>query len=159
MLKLTIIILVGAFALTSLPALAADLPDYGSKNFSPSDDTPTYFTNESVPVSARTADTTERDWSAVDEMIPARSTVEPIRSGYHHSGRHGRFAFGRSPGTHAATRSGGSHSVARKGLGATGYGSAQHPKSAAVSPARATSIKHGRSGARHASAVVSRGAV
>jgi hypothetical protein len=153
MLKLTITVFAGALALTSLPALAVDLPDYGSKNFNPSGDTPTYFTNESVPVSARTADATERDWSAVDEMIPTRSAVEPIRSGYRHSGRHGRFAVG---GTRGPVRSGGSHAATHKTLGAAPYGAPQHPRSAGASPARATGIKHARSGARHASAAVNR---
>src|SRR5580692_6972898 len=82
MLKLTITFLAGALAYACLPALAVELPDYGSKNFSPSGDTPSYFANEAAPVSARTADTTQGDWSAVDEMArhgrhpkaPARPT-------------------------------------------------------------------------------------
>src|SRR5215469_13839205 len=91
MLKLTITVLAGVAAFAYVPAFAVDLPDYGSKNFSPSGDTPSYFANESAPVSARTADTTERDWSAVDEMAPTRS-FEGARSANSHRGRHGRYA-------------------------------------------------------------------
>jgi len=65
MLKLRTILFAGAFAVAAAPAIAVDLPDYGSKNFSPAGDTPSYFANEAAPVSARTADTTARDWSAV----------------------------------------------------------------------------------------------
>jgi len=75
--KLKITFLAGALALVGLPAFAFDLPDSGSKNFSPSGDTPSYFNNETAPLSARTADTTERDWSAVDALAPERQAVEP----------------------------------------------------------------------------------
>src|ERR1700730_9143944 len=92
MLKLTITFLAGALAFTCLPAIAVELPDYGSKNFSPSDDTPSYFANEAAPVSARTARPTHVDLSAVHEMSPARSNFEGSRSARGHRGRHGRYA-------------------------------------------------------------------
>jgi len=135
MLKLTITFLAGALTFACLPALAVELPDYGSKNFSPSDDTPSYFANETAPVSARTADTTPRDWSAVDEMAPARPAFEGTRSAYTHSRGHGRYAFGQRSGRHAA---GGSHSARVAGGGG---GKA----------VKTTSAKHGKTGARHAS--------
>src|SRR4029077_13984774 len=91
MLKLRTILFAGAFAVAAAPAIAVDLPDYGSKNFSPAGDTPSYFANEAAPVSARTADTTARDWSAVDEIAPSRSS-EGVRSAYSHRGRHGRYS-------------------------------------------------------------------
>jgi hypothetical protein len=131
MLKLTITFLAGALTFACLPALAVELPDYGSKNFSPSDDTPGYFANETAPVSARTADTTARDWSAVDEMAPARPAFQGARSAHGHRGRHGRYAVGQTSGRHGAARYG----AARYGGGAV----------------RATSAKHGRPSARHAS--------
>jgi len=138
MLKLTITVLAGVAAFAYLPAFAVDLPDYGSKNFSPSGDTPSYFANESAPVSARTADTTERDWSAVDEMAPTRS-FESARSGHARGGRHGRYAITGRSGRHGVSRSGGSsHS-----LSAVSWGSG--------SAAKATSGKH-KPSTRHASA-------
>src|SRR5215813_12758390 len=99
MLKLTITALAGVLGFACLPAFAVDLPDYGSKNFSPSGDTPSYFANESAPVSARTADTTERDWSAVDESA---------RASHSRGGRHGRYAIAGRSGRQGVSRSGGS---------------------------------------------------
>ncbi len=138
MLKLTITFLAGALTFACLPALAVELPDYGSKNFSPSDDTPSYFANETAPVSARTADTTARDWSAVDEMAPARPTFEGTRSA-HTRGRHGRYAVGQRFGRHEAGRSAGrGYSTHAAGWGGgKRYGT--------------TSAKHSKSSARHAS--------
>ncbi|HEY1432986.1 MAG TPA: hypothetical protein VGF39_15375 [Stellaceae bacterium] len=135
MLKLTIILFAGALAVATVPAQAVDLPDYGSKNFNPSGDTPSYFANEAAPVSARTADTTQGDWSAVDEMAPARPTFEGSRSAHTRSGRHGRYAFAPGSGRHGASRSGGTaHSAHVAGTG----------------NAAKTSAKHNKSGARHA---------
>lgn len=138
MLKLTIIFLAGALTFACLPAVAAELPDYGSKNFSPSDDTPSYFANETAPVSARTADATPRDWSAVDEMAPARPAFEGARWGHTHSGRHGRYAIGQGSGPHAAARS-------------AGRGYSTHAAGGGGGKAFRTSGKHGKPSARHAS--------
>jgi hypothetical protein len=129
MLKLTITFLAGALTFACLPALAVELPDYGSKNFSPSGDTPSYFANEAAPVSARTADTTQGDWSAVDEMAPARPAFEGTRWAHGHRGRHGRYAVAQTSGRHGSGRYGGK-------------------------AVRATSAKHGRPIARHASSGV-----
>jgi hypothetical protein len=129
MLKLTITFLAGAFAFACLPALAAELPDFGSKNFSPSDNTPSYFANEAAPVSARTADTTQGDWSAVDEIAPARPAFEGTRSAHRHRGSHGRYSVVQNSGRHGAGRYGGK-------------------------AVRATSGKHGRQSSRHASSDV-----
>jgi hypothetical protein len=142
MLKLTITFLTGALAFACLPALAVELPDYGSKNFNPSGDTPSYFANEASPVSARTADTSQSDWSAVDEMAPARPTFEGTRSAYTHSRGHGRYAVaqrsGRYGGGGSAGRTHSGHSVGAGGGRAVGT----------------TSAKHGKPSARHASSGV-----
>ena len=136
MLKLTITLLAGALAFACLPAFAVDLPDYGSKNFSPSGDTPSYFANEAAPVSARTADTTQGDWSAVDEMAPVRPSFEGSRSAHGRGRHHGRYSVVQNSGRHGAGR----YSAAR-------YGAARYGGRAV----RATSAKHGRPSARHAS--------
>jgi hypothetical protein len=138
MLKLTITFLAGALAFACLPALAVELPDYGSKNFNPSDNTPSYFANESAPVSARTADTTPRDWSAVDEMAPARPGFEVTRSAYAHSGRHGRYALGQRSSRH----------------GAGGAQSARFAGGGGGKAVRTTNAKHGKPSGRHASSGV-----
>jgi hypothetical protein len=140
MLKLTITFLAGALAFAYLPALAVELPDYGSKNFSPSGETPSYFANEAAPVSARIADTTQSDWSAVDETAPARPAFEGTRSAYTHSRGHGRYAIGQRSGRHAAGRS----HAARVAGGGGGKA------------VRTMSTKHAKAGARHASSGVAR---
>jgi hypothetical protein len=157
MLKQTIAFLASALTIASWPALAVDLPDYGSKNFSPSGDTPAYFANESVPVSARTADTTERDWSAVDAIAPSRPVGSHGRSAHSRTGRHGRYAFPHGSGAHNAAGSGGNVHATRAGSGHSGW-AARRPsvhvsysnRSAPAGAARTTSAKHGKPGARHA---------
>jgi len=138
MLKLTITVLAGVAAFAYVPAFAVDLPDYGSKNFSPSGDTPSYFANESAPVSARTADTTERDWSAVDEMAPARR-YESARSSHGSGGRHGRYAIAGRSGRQGGSRSGSSSHWER------------NVSSGSRSADKVPSAKH-KPSARHASA-------
>lgn len=135
--KLAIALLVSALAVTSLPASAVDLPDYGSKNFNASDDTPTHFANENVPVSARTADTTERDWSVVDAMAPARPAGSRrwARRGSHQA----RYSFAHGSGRHF--------------LHAASSGARFVPVHAPASSGRATTARHGKFGGRHASAV------
>jgi hypothetical protein len=155
MLKLRVILLAGALAVATVPALAIDLPDYGSKNFSPSGDTPSYFANEAAPVSARTADTTQHDWSAVDEMAETEQNLEGTRSAYTHGGRHGRYSVAHGPSRHTAGKYGGTTRSARASA-AGGYAGRTAHNSAAqtrnVSAARTTTPKHGKPGARHASA-------
>ena len=141
--KLTIAIFASALAFASLPAFAGDLPDYGSKNFSPSEDTPTHFANEDLPVSARTADATERDWSAVDAMATAPPPGSS-RSAHRSAGRHGRYVFAHGPGRHA-------------GLSGSAYGTRSLSVRYHATPAGATktlSAKHGKPGARHASTAI-----
>ena len=135
--KLTIAFFASALAFASSPGLAVDLPDNGSKNFSPSDGTPTYFANEDVSVSARTADTSERDWSAVDAIAPARP-VGHARSAHRAAGRQGsgRHATGGSAGRYYGMRS-----------------VSAHYHAAPIGVGRTMSAKHGKLGGRHASAV------
>jgi hypothetical protein len=151
MLKLTIILFVGAVVVATVPARAVDLPDYGSKNFNPSSDTPNYFANENAPVSARTADTTQSDWSVVDEMAPAQPAFEGARSAYSHGGRHGRYAVAGRSGREGASRSGGGAYSAR----VVSWGGAKPGSGGLVTNPRSTAkqigAKHAKPGARHAS--------
>lgn len=149
--KLTIAFLAGMLVLASPPVFAVDLPDYGSKNFDPSGDTPTYFANENESVSARTADTTERDWSAVDAIAPTRP-AEFARSAHRGPG-HGRYAFAHGSGRYAAAGSGGRAHVARA---PSTRSSIAHVRTGAPASATRTSAKHGKPGARHANAAFDR---
>jgi hypothetical protein len=104
--------LAGALALAGFPAFAGDLPDYGSKNFTPTEDTPTYFANESVPVSARIADASPRDWSAEDAVAPVPSVAVFRPSAHPKVGRHGRYGSAKSSPKHGIGKSTG-HTGAR----------------------------------------------
>jgi hypothetical protein len=81
-------VLAGALALATSPTFALDLPDTGSKNFSPGNDTPTHFANERVPVSARIADTTAGDFSAEEAAAPMPSVARPSASAHPRTARH-----------------------------------------------------------------------
>jgi hypothetical protein len=163
---LAIAFLAGALALAGVPASGLELPDYGSKNFSPSGDTPAYFTNEAAPVAARTADTTANDWSAVDAEAPEPSlgASTPSRG---HLGRHGRQASSQRSAKHVVgkprsayrsahlARSGGDQTVATSPLrkanreptrAANAKGSA---RTGSVNAAKTTTAKQGKSAARH----------
>ncbi len=51
--KLKIALVAAAFALVSFPAFAVDMPPDGTKNFNAPSDAPSYFSDETVPESAR----------------------------------------------------------------------------------------------------------
>jgi hypothetical protein len=104
---LTVTFLAGALAFAGLPAFALDLPDSGSKNFDPPGDAPSYFSNETAPVSARTADTTARDWSAVDALAPDRPAAHASPSAHQGSARHGKYATTQRSGKYASGKSSG----------------------------------------------------
>ncbi|MBO0738367.1 MAG: hypothetical protein J2P48_17635 [Alphaproteobacteria bacterium] len=129
--RTTIALLAGALTLMGFPAFAQDLPDSGSKNFTPPSDTPSYFNKETAPVSARTDDTTEKDWSAVDALAPHRAARHRVHSIRRFAGRHGRYAVLHPSAKHAGS----------KALGTT------HARSAP-----ATTAKHGRFSSGRASA-------
>jgi hypothetical protein len=166
--RLMIAVLIGALGLASLPALALDLPDSGSKNFSPGNDTPTHFANESVPVSARTADTTASDFSAEEAAAPVPSAVRPAASAHPSTARHGKYLSARKSAKHTSSKpSGNSYSarIARANSGKSvttasvekserAAGARSGSKSVTRSATRSATAKHGKAGARHARVAV-----
>src|SRR5215510_7449820 len=94
--KLTIALAAVAFALAACPVFAADMPAYGSKNFSAPGDAPSYFANETVPPSARVAN--QATFTEVDEPIASEiAPVERGRSGKRVSSRKStKYASGKS---------------------------------------------------------------
>jgi hypothetical protein len=132
--KLTITFLAGALTLVSLPALAFDIPETGSKNFSPSGNTPSYFANESAPISARTADTTASDFTAEEAEAPTPSGIAASPSGHRSAGRHGRYASAQKFRKHTPGKS------------------SFHNSATQTRTVRTTTAKHGKAGARHARA-------
>jgi hypothetical protein len=98
---LTIAFLAAILVLAGFPAGAVDIPDSGSKNFTPGGDAPSYFTNETVPVSARVADTSQAEVAHDEVSGPPRSAS----TAYGSRGRHGRFASAGKHGTQTLGRS------------------------------------------------------
>src|SRR5437667_5754437 len=90
--KLTIAFFATALAFASGPALAVEMPSYGSKNFSPPGDAPSYFTNENGGVAGRGPDTAAIDTGTDETAGPTRSDVEPMHSARTKGGRHGKHA-------------------------------------------------------------------
>jgi hypothetical protein len=166
--RLMTAVLIGAFGLASLPALALDLPDSGWKNFSPGNDTPTHFANESVPVSARTADTTASDFSAEEAAAPVPSVARPAASAHPNTARHGKSVSARKSAKHTSGKSRGNNSalVYHSPAQARAAGKASVEKSVRAAGARSGSkrmtpgatksatAKHGKAGARHARVAV-----
>jgi hypothetical protein len=107
--KLKIALAAASFALATIPAFAVEMPTDGSKNFSSPNDAPSYFTNETVPESARVANPasfTSEDVAAVPEDGPAVS-------GATETGRHDRHASAHSSTKHSLGRSRG-HGSSRR---------------------------------------------
>ncbi len=90
--SLTPIFLEAALAFVSFMAFAIEVPDCGSKNFSPIGDTPTYFINESIAVSTRTADTTAGDSKAQEAVAPMPCVAAAVPSAHRNASRHARYA-------------------------------------------------------------------
>ena len=170
--NLTLIFLEAARAFVSFMAFAIDIPDCGSKNFSPIGDTPTYFTNESIPVSTKTADTTAGDSTAQDAPAPMPCIAAAAPSAHRNAGRHARSASLQRSSMHTprksrdtghATRSAKANrgettktaslrnsatqvkSVSKKT--AWSVNARGTTKSPAAGPAKTTTAKHGKAGA------------
>ena len=154
--KLTIAFLAGALAFAGLPASALDLPDYGSKNFTPPSGTPSHFANETEPVSARTADTTANDWSAVDAIAPQRPTTAASGSSRGYGGGRGRHASGQRQGKYSLGKPRSTGHATQSARSNRGGSAAAAPtrttKRAPVAASKTTTTKHGKAGARQARA-------
>ena len=175
--NLTPIFVGAALAFVSFVAFAIDVPDYGSKNSSPIGDTPTYFINESIPVSTRTADTTAGDSTAQEAAAPMPCVAAAVPSAHRNAGRHARYAPVQRPSIHTpgkfrdtghATRSAKANrgeatktasprnsatqarSVSKKTVwSANARGTT---KSRVAGSAKTTTAKQGKASARHATA-------
>jgi hypothetical protein len=151
-------VLAGVLALLGMPAFALDLPDSGSKNFSPGTGTPTHFANETVPVSARTADTTASDFSAEEAAAPMPSVVRPAASAHSSNARHGKYASAQRTGKNPSGKMRGNNHSTRvanaSGKSARVAGARGGPTSVTPSTPKTATARHGKAGARHASVAV-----
>ena len=136
--KLTIAVAAAAFALASFPALAVEMPDYGSKNFTTPGVAPSYFTNENGAASARGPDTASAP--AADETDDATpSDVPLVNPG---TGRHGKHAsVGKSKGHGGST-----HYAKAPSAKSTGTTTARSGTQSGASKTGTT--KHAKSGVR-----------
>jgi hypothetical protein len=101
--KLTKIWVAAIVVLASLPALGADMPASGTKNFIPGGDAPSFFTNENGAVSGVAAvdETTSDD--GVDQTLGSpRSETTPMHSARTTTRRHGGLAASHRRETHSA---------------------------------------------------------
>ena len=99
--KLKIALAAASFALATIPVFAGEMPTDGTKNFSTPTDAPSYFTNETVPESARVANPA----SFTSEDVAAAPEDEPAVSGRTETGWHVRHASAHSSAKHSLGRS------------------------------------------------------
>jgi hypothetical protein len=91
--KLTKIWFATMVVLASSPALAADMPGSGTKNFIPGGDAPSYFTNENGAVSGVAAVDEASSDDGVDQTLGSpRSETAPMHSAKTMTRRHGGLA-------------------------------------------------------------------
>ena len=158
--KLKIALAAASFALATIPVFAGEIPTDGTKNFSTPTDAPSYFTNETVPESARVANPasfTSEDVAAAPEDGPAVSGR--TETGWHarHASAHSsaKHSLGRSRGYAPSTRTAALHSTAThtsagsRSAAANGAGSAGTQAGAS----KPSTIRHARTGTgQHATA-------
>jgi hypothetical protein len=136
--RLKIALAATGFALATIPASAAEMPPDGSKNFSTPNDAPSYFTNETVPESARV----DRAASFGSEDVAAAPEDGPAVSVGAETGHHVRYAS-----SHRSTK----HSLG----GSRGHGGSTRYVKATSSKATRTAghitATHTEAGSRSAS--------
>jgi hypothetical protein len=157
--KLTIALVAAAFALASYPAFAADMPADGTKNFTAPGDAPSYFTNETVPASARV--TNQATFTEVDDATAPEEPATDRGSKRASARKSTKHASGKSKGSGGSThymKASSSKSNRSELAHSTGTRSASAAKvsgksgtTAGVSKANTT--KHAKSGIRQQAAV------
>ena len=158
--KLKIALAAASFALASIPVFAGEMPTDGTKNFSTPTDAPSYFTNETVPDTARVANPA----SFTSEDVAAAPEDEPAVSGRTETGWHVRHASAHSSAKHSLGRSRGyAHSTRTAALHSTAThtnaGSRSAPATGAgragtqAGASKPSTIRHARTGTgQHATA-------
>lgn len=152
--KLTIAAAAVAFAAASGAASAAEMPAYGTKNFVPGGDTPSYLSHENAAAPVGSADRDINDWAEASPSEPA--VLESASSG---TSRHGKYASTRGSSKRHGGKPAGRSAHVAKGKPTTSTRTASSRKSSAphstagvtkvkaTKPSRAT-----KSTARHAAA-------
>jgi hypothetical protein len=178
--KLQIALAAASFALATIPAFAAEMPPDGSKNFSTPNDAPSYFTNETIPESARVdhAAAFDKEDAGISSAAPEDGPAVSVGT---ETGQHGRHASAHRSTKHSLGRSRGhgapthyAKATSSKGMRATaphtttahtdgGSRSASTAKGSQGGPQAGTSkpsgTKHARSGTRQHAAALPSGAL
>ncbi len=156
---LTRFVFAAAIACTALPALGAGMPDYGTKNFSPGGDTPSYFSNENRAVLGATENENTDDGSDTP-LRSVQSVSEPTHSDRMTTRHHGQPIVGRRARSDAAAHSRGrdrpghiaSANSARTTLAGRSTRTARGAGAAKTRAGDAGAGKSAKPGVRHASA-------
>src|SRR5215469_13586181 len=98
--KLKIALASVCFTLATIPAFAVEMPADGSKNFSTPNDAPSYFTNETIPESARVDHAAAFDKEDVG-VSSAASEDGPAVSVGTETGHRGRHASAHKSAKHS----------------------------------------------------------
>lgn len=111
--------LLAALVAWSAPAWGAGMPEYGTKNFTPGADAPSYFTNETGALGVAADFAADQRAAAPAPALRAHS--QPHRTAHATSRAHGRTAAGRHGARSAATQAPGHgrplHTAAAHGHG------------------------------------------
>jgi hypothetical protein len=165
--KLVIALIVAAWAFASGTAPAAEMPSYGSKNFDPPADAPSYFTNENGRDADRGLETAAIDTNAEETTGELPADVGPIRTVRTKGGHHGKYS---ASSRHASGRTRSQQaSTDAMGPAAGQFGSA-HKRSesgnakvssstTAVSTAKTRTAKPGRANPRRAAEAATAGSL
>jgi hypothetical protein len=143
--KLKIALAATGLALATIPAFAVEMPTDGSKNFSTPNDAPSYFTNETVPESARVANPA----TFSSEDVAAAPDFGPESPSGTETGRHSKHASAYKSTRYAP---GGS-----KGHGASAHYTKATSSKATRTAALHTTAKNTDTGSRSASAAKAAG--
>jgi hypothetical protein len=143
--RLRIAVLAVALSAAGVPAYAAEIPVYGTKNFTPGGDTPAYFTHNVAAPTVRS-----EDWSAADQAAgPAAPAAAAEHVSQATARHHGKVAGNHHGGSHVASKAKGksraSRATAAKPGKATRTASAAHARPAGSSHARLASSGKTRS--------------
>ncbi|MGH7058849.1 MAG: hypothetical protein ACREFH_00565 [Stellaceae bacterium] len=155
--RLTIAVLAVALSAAGLPAFAAEMPAYGTKNFTPGGATPAYFTHNTAAPTVRS-----EDWSAADQGAAAVDAAEPpshapAAEARHHAKLSAHHRAGSRTAGKTKDKSRATHLAVAKPGRATRTESAAHARSAgsagkASSAGKARTASHGKSATRHVAA-------
>jgi len=153
---LTRFALAAMIAGAAIPASGAGMPDFGTKNFNPGADAPSYFSNENAAIGPASGEA--MDDGGDDAPIRPMTTAEPRGTASASLRHHGRFSASQRSGSHRvayARSSGHAHWASARG-GRTEASGRGRPREGSAREARYRSSTTGNAkpmrSARHVAA-------